>query len=346
MKRNTMAPQVNRNALPTVFGFDFQEVAGLILMLLYLKDVNKVSIEGKLQDIELVMNDGEIIYAQAKSTTKPNDSTLRAFKEGVKTLIENAQYNDYKKLIYVSNSVFPLGKKKELSTFFVHGDKEKRYTVNDFRRNGIDIDLYLDKVPNSDQEYDKEKLEIHFYKLLELSDSKTKYEVVYEYIREFLDKVNNNGRYKNEVFELWRSHFHINAAQKETLTKKDFIWKMVVRISEVHQIDSFKDYFDFDDEELIEVEERFGDVIDDLSNGFELLTVIWSEYTRYRKKSSTEDRKNRQLNFVKDYWENFQDQIIFLIDDQTTREIITKLVIWKILINRSNIKKALEVSGL
>lgn len=29
-----MDTQVNRSALPTVFGFDFQEVAGLILMLL------------------------------------------------------------------------------------------------------------------------------------------------------------------------------------------------------------------------------------------------------------------------------------------------------------------------
>lgn len=60
--------------------------------------MNKVIIEGKLQDIELVMNDGEITYAQ---------------------------YDDYKKLIYVSNSIFSLGKKRSFQLFSFMKIKKK-----------------------------------------------------------------------------------------------------------------------------------------------------------------------------------------------------------------------------
>lgn len=129
-----MEEQKDRSALPTVFGFDFQEVAGLILTLFYLKDVKEISIEGKKQDIELILNNGEVIYAQAKATTKFDSSTLEKFKEGMVTLIENSQLNNAKKLIYVTNSIYPLGKASRLKTFFGSGDKEKRYTFNDFKK--------------------------------------------------------------------------------------------------------------------------------------------------------------------------------------------------------------------
>ncbi|MCL2113976.1 MAG: hypothetical protein FWH31_08455 [Streptococcaceae bacterium] len=340
-----MEEQKDRSALPTVFGFDFQEVAGLILTLFYLKDVKEISIEGKKQDIELLLNNGKVIYAQAKATTKFESTTLDKFKEGMVTLIENSQLNNAEKLIYVTNSIYPLGKASKLKTFFGSSDKEKRYTFNDFKRNGLNIDSYINKVSNSDVSFDRESFELHFYKLLEVSDKKTKYEVAFEYIQEFLGKIGKSS-YKNEVFDLWEAQFHRNAAQKETLSKKDFIWKMVVRLFEVHQLDEFKDFFEFDNNEIDEIEERFGDVINDLVNWYELSNIIFNSYLKYKRKLCNTNRNNRELVFVDEHWTEFQDDIIFLSGDEESREIITKLVIWKILINKVTIKKALNEAGL
>lgn len=340
-----MEEQKDRSAIPTVFGFDFQEVAGLILTLFYLKDVKEISIEGKKQDIELLLNNGKVIYAQAKATTKFESTTLDKFKEGMVTLIENAQLNNAEKLIYVTNSLYPLGKASKLKNFIVNGDKEKRYTFNDFKENGLDIDSYINKASNSDLSFDREIFELHFYKLFQFSDKKTKYEVAFEYIQQFLGKIGKSS-YKNEVFDLWEAQFHRNAAQKETLSKKDFIWKMVVRLFEVHQLDDFKDYFEFDDNEIDEIEERFGDVINDLVNWYELSNIIFNSYITYKRESCNKDRKTRELEFVDKCWKEFQDDIIFMSGDELSREIITKLVIWKILINKVTINKALKEAGL
>lgn len=213
----------NRNASAAVFGFEFQEVAGLILTLFYIKDVKEISIEGQNQDIELVLNNNKVIYAQAKATTNHDRSTFEAFKKGVETLIENSQLNNVEKLIYVTNSIYPLGKRAHTQMFFGDGrDKEKRITFNDFRNNGFDIDSYIDQAPNANIEFNRENFQIHFYKLLNLEDKNTKYEVALGYIQDFLVKIGKSG-YKNEIFDLWGAQFHRNSTQKETLKKEDFI---------------------------------------------------------------------------------------------------------------------------
>ena len=52
------------NAVPSTFGFEFQALVGLVLLLENLEDVNRFSIEGPLEDVELELNNGKYIYAQ------------------------------------------------------------------------------------------------------------------------------------------------------------------------------------------------------------------------------------------------------------------------------------------
>ena len=58
------------NASPEVFGFDFQVNATIFLLLDNIREVKTVRMEGASEDIELTMNDGKQIMAQAKGIVK------------------------------------------------------------------------------------------------------------------------------------------------------------------------------------------------------------------------------------------------------------------------------------
>ncbi len=67
----------NTNASPRVFGFDFQVNATIFLLLDNIKELKAIRMEGASEDIELTMNNGSQIMAQAKGIIKRK---LRFFK--------------------------------------------------------------------------------------------------------------------------------------------------------------------------------------------------------------------------------------------------------------------------
>ena len=60
----------SRRADAVVFGFDFQVNAAIVLFLENIKEVNRLRLEGNYEDIELELNTGEMILAQAKAVEK------------------------------------------------------------------------------------------------------------------------------------------------------------------------------------------------------------------------------------------------------------------------------------
>lgn len=50
-----------------MFGFDFQRNAAIVLMLENIKELKSVRLEGNEEDIEISLNDGQKILAQAKA---------------------------------------------------------------------------------------------------------------------------------------------------------------------------------------------------------------------------------------------------------------------------------------
>ena len=57
----------NRRANATVFGFDFQINAAIVLMLKNIQELKSLKLEGDYEDIELELENGSYILAQAKS---------------------------------------------------------------------------------------------------------------------------------------------------------------------------------------------------------------------------------------------------------------------------------------
>ena len=60
----------NRRAHAVLFGFDFQRNAAIVLMLENIKELHSVRLEGNEEDIELTLENGQKILAQAKAVEK------------------------------------------------------------------------------------------------------------------------------------------------------------------------------------------------------------------------------------------------------------------------------------
>ncbi|MDD5292931.1 MAG: hypothetical protein PHW40_01300 [Candidatus Izemoplasmatales bacterium] len=96
-------------------GWIFQVSAGIVLTLRNIKDFDKIKLEGKTEDIELVFTNGKGLYAQAKSVLDIND----AFK--------------------INESFFELAKMKM--------NQSVVYTAEDAKRDGVFIKAYQVVVP-------------------------------------------------------------------------------------------------------------------------------------------------------------------------------------------------------
>ena len=96
----------NSNASPEVFGFDFQVNATIFLMLDNIKEVKEVRMEGASEDIELTMNNGSQIMAQAKGIVKGSSdfsNVRRNLQKAIKTL-SSADNKSVEQLILITNS--------------------------------------------------------------------------------------------------------------------------------------------------------------------------------------------------------------------------------------------------
>lgn len=97
----------NRNSTASSFGWSFQVNAALFLFLEYLKTAKSLRVEGKDEDIVIVLSDNTKIYAQAKSTIKPDDiaskQKIDKLSEALETLNDDFEKKDSKIFIYITN---------------------------------------------------------------------------------------------------------------------------------------------------------------------------------------------------------------------------------------------------
>lgn len=76
----------SRRADAVLFGFDFQRNAAIVLMLENIKNFQSLRLEGNDQDIELTMQDGKRILAQAKAVVK-SSSDFSHVRENLKNAL-------------------------------------------------------------------------------------------------------------------------------------------------------------------------------------------------------------------------------------------------------------------
>lgn len=126
-----------------------------------------------------------------------------------------------------------------------------------------------------------------------------------------------------------------------------FLWPLIVELTEKTKDQSeFVDYFELEDELVLEVSEAYHSLIDSLANTFEISNLIINDYNKLVRRGDLSNYKanKRIFTYIDSYWEVFQPKIF--IGNLEIQELVVKLVMWRILISKRLITKVKEESGL
>ena len=320
---------MSRNATPSSFGWDFQVNAAIVLMLENIKTIKSVRVEGKKEDIELFMESSKNIYAQAKSVTKIDDyrNARRNLKAGLETLNDDAAYQDYHKLIYVTNSPNPFNLNDTMSAFYGHS-----------RLSYIDLpqackDIIDDEIANKSLHYiDISNFEIHIIPFF-TDDLQQRYRVIKDNIDKFLFELNNNTRgMADELLEIWQREFFQNCTQGDldlVIKKNELMWSIIVLQSQLHPDNTLLE--EYDDGEVEEIIRSYRYLINTRCEKFEFISQVLFDFQNFK---SAEKGKKKVAEFIATNCDVYKG--VFELNEirGEVQDIVVKIILQKIITNR------------
>ncbi|VTY21618.1 hypothetical protein [Streptococcus anginosus] len=339
------------NAVPTTFGFEFQAMVGLMLILENLKEVNRFSIEGPQEDVELKLNNGNYIYAQVKSketNTLAKRSNLGKLKAGLRTLNEDCKAGNAEKLIYISNTYFPLGTSRIFEGLWPYSSTKSKYTFKDIEPllpKGLKN--ILDSYSDENSKFNRELFEIYFYKFLNVQDKYTKYEVFYQEIKRYISNINErHSKYYEEVFDRWYTLIRQSESSRQYYNKEQFLWQLIELFNNKIDNEPFLDYLDLEEDDLNEIHHIYFGVLNNIEGRFELSNKVLAKYTEmYNNNELGNNRSNRKFVFIDRTWKSFREEI-FLGGNKEDEEIVVKYALWRLIANKKLIKKVKESGNI
>lgn len=294
----------NRSASPVLFGFDFQANAAIVLMLENIREMSHIRLEGS-EDIDIMLNNGNHIFAQAKSVVNSSSdftNVSKNLKKSIRSLSDayNTTPDNVKELIYITNSPNPFNEKHPNSIFW--GPSQRMY---DSLPNILQekISEILNEIENP---LNKDKLKIQVLPF-ETDNDKERYKVVIDVIGDFIAKVGNVVIERSLIRKIWSEDLFRSGTRKDkniNLKKKDLIWPIIVLITS----NSDYDEFDVDDSEAEELLISYKDIINICSEKYEFLTQVLNAYNGFKHEGNS---RNKLEKFIKSELHNFK----YLFDD-------------------------------
>lgn len=331
---------INRNASASAFGWQFQINMAIYLMIKYFGKFKELKIEGKKEDIEILLNNRKKIYAQAKSKQNINQRDTGSYstklKEALKSL-SDVEDNDSESLIYISNlEPNPLNsgtKEFELTSFLKYSE------LTDMSKEKIDLQLnQLEKNIN------KDKLiiaKVPFFS----EDKDTKQKYIITKIEDFLTFISSDLLpYKNRFMEMMESDALHNSSQnnmKLKIRREDVLWRLL--ILKMGDSNSLK----YDESLKIE-EEDFYDALDKYDKIINYKEANFTIYNKISNLITTAKRIEpdiRSDGFIIKYEKEIYD-IVFEDNKNSSMETIekacSKIIGKRIFIRKRNIINMFE----
>lgn len=285
----------------------FQIDSAILLALSDLKNVDKVNIEGPLEDIELYESGGQIRFIQAKLKVAPGlpedtekskyRSAMRAKVrdsfEGFKSTLAKIEKNGLlcSRLVFLTNALYPLG--------IFEDSKWEDFKCKKF-----------EKLSGAAQAAIKELAELQEFSIENLN----KFSVcVVPYERDSESEnvdcpaLTNNARdmlaflikkdwlWKRFLSELRNKGATSSVSRHFFLTKRQIIWFAVVLNMEFCVSDYSKRFEELYDEVMVEnIQRQYSDIISFTEDRIDLMLNISKEYKVYES-----DEKNREKRFLK-----------------------------------------------
>ena len=308
------------NASDSIFGWDFQINAAIVLMLEDIENVQKVRVEGRTEDIEITLTDGEFVFSQAKALSDPSSTknVRKKLADGLGTLNQAAKQSGVCKLIYITNAYDPLADKKSMPSFY--GQSRKPYaSLTDSAKKVIDNILTKENY----NDIDKSKLFV--YTLPFENDLNDRYKVVIEKVKDFIASIKSNlSGSAQDVLDIWQQQLFENATLHDTaivLTKKDIMWPLiVVMCDDGFRANPFSE--DFDDGIYVydEISSKYKSFISCKCQKFTFATRVLSDYQDY---VSVKTGNDRIIEFINNQWSTYLDEFT---SDGNTEELLNRLV--------------------
>lgn len=306
------------NASDSIFGWDFQINAAIVLMLEDIENVQKVRVEGRTEDIEITLTDGEFVFSQAKAISDPSSTknVRKKLADGLGTLNQAAKQSGVCKLIYITNAYDPLADKKSMPSFY--GQSRKPYaSLTDSAKKVIENILTKENY----NDIDKSKLFV--YTLPFENDLNDRYKVVIEKVKDFIASIKSNlSGSAQDVLDIWQQQLFENATLHDTaivLTKKDIMWPLiVVMCDDGFRANPFSE--DFDDGIYDEISSKYKSFISCKCQKFTFATRVLSDYQNYM---SVKTGNDRIIEFINNQWSTYLDEFT---SDGNTEELLNRLV--------------------
>lgn len=325
----------NRRANAVMFGFDFQVNSAIVLMLENIEELKSLRLEGNYEDIELELDNGQYIIAQAKAVEQ-SSSDFRNVRKNLKnsliSLSEGSQKVDAQQLILITNSPNPLNEDASKSIFF--GAAHRDFSSLPESSKSL-IEGYLSQII---QPLDLVKFMIQVLPF-ETDNDLERYKIVKQAVDDFICELNLSipGLGKR-LLNIWHEEVFKNGTKKNEairLKKKDLIWPIIVITTDVERHDdSFAEIFDpsvYD-----EIVYRYKDTIESCCERCEFFIKVLCDYNEFQ---TTKKLSEKCMDFALIKWVDYLSEFeINEIDDETKKGLI-QIILYNIVRNRINIDK-------
>ena len=317
----------SRRADAVVFGFDFQVNAAIVLFLQNVEQVEKIRLEGNYEDIEIQLNSGEMVMAQAKAVEKASfdfNNVRKNIKKALRSLSEADNKVNARDLIVITNSPNPFNDTQSMSAFYGHAHRKYDSLPPTAKEM---VDKYLNEL---DKPLDVNKLTIQVLPF-ETDDDDERYKVILQIINDFVGRLKTNvpgvGR---QLLETWHWQIFDNGGKENVdikLSKKDIIWPLLVKITEIAQCDDeFLEQFDSCMYE--EIVNRYADIINSHCEQCEFFIKILSDYNMFKTEKKPIEK---MAEFIEKNWENYVSEFYVEGLESEIQEAITKIVMHNII---------------
>ena len=326
-----------RSATPTLFGLDFQTNAAIVLMLENMQELKTIRMEG-FEDIEIGLNDGSYILAQAKSIVNSStdfSNVLRNLKHAIESLSDSGcECPSVKKYIYITNSPNPFSE-KHLNSIFYGMAQRDFYSLPQALRDKM---THITSMLSYPLDVSKFRVQVLPF---ETDNDKERYKCVIQSIGEFLSSMPTPFISK-DLHRIWKDDIFKSGTRKNqeiNLTKNDIVWPIIVIVMNNSNND------DLDDSQYEEVKRLYGNIIDSSSENFEFVTKVLYKFNEFRKDLKGKERVQSFVEqFYYDYYYLLEGEDITISDE--IKELLLKIILSNILNKRiqiDNIKKAVNL---
>lgn len=338
---------IDTNAQASAFGWDFQSSLALFLIADDIANLKHVKVEGKTEDIELVYKDGSNVFIQSKSQLNPysTSNSNKHLKNGIKTLINASQKNEYSHLLYGTNISNPFVLKK-FAALFSGGP-----TNHSFNELPIELKNKTIKIVNKVAKEEKLSLANFDYNRFSVitlpfygDDDNTRYRFVKEKILYFLDKIGLNGIQSNKIFNNFLFDFTKNPVKSINIEKEDLAWSIIIFALDTNN-DEFFEEFDLDIAEEDAIQNIYTNFIERKSLEFTLLTEVRQNFIELYSSGTLGTKRGSTVNFINKTAEVYEKKLFY---DETTdlTLAVTKFILWKILKKRKIVERISKEIGL